>query len=88
MKKEFTHPDDTNTIVTTYRKIRLNSCDMNIGGLIAAPHIPEGWSVEDPASGKTLVVTKTVLAAEAFIHCLQEDVRDGKQWFDCRKWSM
>ena len=88
MKKEFTHPDDTNTIVTSYEKFRLNSCDMDIGGLRATQLSPERWAVEDPASGETLVVTKTVLAAEAFIHCLQEDVRDGKQWFDCRKWSM
>ena len=88
MNKEFVHPDTTNTIVTTYKGIMLNSCDMDMGSLRAYPHIPEGWDVEDPASGETLVVTKTVLAAEAFIHCLQEDVLDGDPEFDCREWSM
>ena len=86
MNKEFVHPDTTNTIVTTYKGFLLNSCDMDIGGLVSSPHIPEGWSVEDPASGETLIVTKTNLTADVFIEDLQHDVLVGEPTFDVRTW--
>ena len=88
MNKEFVHPEYTNTIVTTYKGIMLNSFDMDIGGLTVSPGIPDGWEIEDPESGETLVVTKTRIAADVLVENLQHDVQVGEPKFDCREWSM
>ena len=78
--------DFTNTIITTYKGFRLNSCDMDINNLIVAPNIPDGWSVEDPASEETLAVTKTALAADALVRDIQHAVAVEEPTFDVRTW--